>query len=352
MQAVESKRKQRPNINCVGNFLRKSCSAKRVVRIDKNISNEVVDAHSDMASDTAKAMKATSLLNNAVMLHDFAVAFIHFSPSFTKFSCSLVNTMPGVSPDCLPRAIEAPAVVYFHLLIENDSPSNTPSTGFVRTPDRKNSTEVNNKLHHLSPPSLDMPRVTVMLNLWKRIGRYHICLHTYVMDKAVFCRVITLSSTKVKLFQIHARGYKVSKNFDNIVAPTKYLRMRMLSFPKGILLRMDLKRNESFLVVAQETAKNAIMAGAVAQVEGLMNHQEQGLMMLAYSVQVARLMDEEQKCQNSATGFLATIKFITCFKRYHSSGDCLPTKFPISPSRPLKLPVPTAMGQKRSKIKC
>ncbi|KAL4559307.1 hypothetical protein LXL04_031445 [Taraxacum kok-saghyz] len=45
-------------------------------------------------------------------------------------------------------------------------------------------------------------------------------------------------------------------------------------------------------------------------------------------------------------------KFITCFKRYHSSGDCLPTKFPISPSRPLKLPVPTAMGQKRSKIKC
>ncbi|KAL4569482.1 hypothetical protein LXL04_025120 [Taraxacum kok-saghyz] len=33
------------------------------------------------------------------------------------------------------------------------------------------------------------------------------------------------------------------------------------------------------------------------------------------------------------------------------SGDCLPTKFPISPSRPLKLPVPTAMGQKRSKIK-
>ncbi|KAL4566229.1 hypothetical protein LXL04_030341 [Taraxacum kok-saghyz] len=46
------------------------------------------------------------------------------------------------------------------------------------------------------------------------------------------------------------------------------------------------------------------------------------------------------------------LKFITRFKRYHSSEDCLPTKFPISPSRPLKLPVPAVMGQKRSKIKC
>ncbi|KAL4560939.1 hypothetical protein LXL04_033096 [Taraxacum kok-saghyz] len=27
--------------------------------------------------------------------------------------------------------------------------------------------------------------------------------------------------------------------------------------------------------------------------------------------------------------------FITRFKRYHSTGDCLPKRFPISPSRPL-----------------
>ncbi|KAL4563128.1 hypothetical protein LXL04_027161 [Taraxacum kok-saghyz] len=36
-----------------------------------------------------------------------------------------------------------------------------------------------------------------------------------------------------------------------------------------------------------------------------------------------------------AIPFSLTMLFITRFKRYHSTGDCLPKRFPISPSRPL-----------------
>ncbi|GKA24486.1 hypothetical protein Tco_0710519 [Tanacetum coccineum] len=47
------------NINFVGKLKRKSSSAKRVVRIDKNINSDVVDVNSDMASDIANMVKAS-----------------------------------------------------------------------------------------------------------------------------------------------------------------------------------------------------------------------------------------------------------------------------------------------------
>lgn len=119
---VEINKAQIPISNRLGRLTRKSFSAKRAVRIDKNTNNAVVDANSEMASDIAKIVNPTSFLNKgapvvsldppgtviaaantivvistAVMLHDSDVVFIHFSPSFNKFSCSLVNTISGVS---------------------------------------------------------------------------------------------------------------------------------------------------------------------------------------------------------------------------------------------------------------
>ncbi|KAL7591478.1 hypothetical protein Lser_V15G33250 [Lactuca serriola] len=127
---VEINKAQIPISNRLGRLTRKSISAKRAVRMDKNTSNAVLDANSEIASDIAKIEKAMSFLNKgapvvslvppgtviaaantivvisaAVMLHDSAVVFIHFSPSFTKFPCSLVNNISGVSLKMFSRVM-------------------------------------------------------------------------------------------------------------------------------------------------------------------------------------------------------------------------------------------------------
>ncbi|GKB74167.1 hypothetical protein Tco_0935579 [Tanacetum coccineum] len=122
MEIAESNKVQRPISNRLGKLTKKSSSAKRAVRIDRNTNNAVLDAISEIAYDTAKIANAMFFVNKgmpvsellppgtviaaantmvvisaAVMLHDSAVVFIHCSPSFTKFSCSLVNIISGVS---------------------------------------------------------------------------------------------------------------------------------------------------------------------------------------------------------------------------------------------------------------
>ncbi|KAJ9550918.1 hypothetical protein OSB04_014963 [Centaurea solstitialis] len=60
---VEKNRVYIPKIIRLGNRIRKSCSAKRAVRIDENINSEVQDVNSDIASDIAKIVKAILFLN-------------------------------------------------------------------------------------------------------------------------------------------------------------------------------------------------------------------------------------------------------------------------------------------------
>ncbi|PWA59554.1 hypothetical protein CTI12_AA390800 [Artemisia annua] len=118
---VERNNRKRAISNRLGKLSKKSF-ANRAVRIDKNTNSEVEAENREIASDIAKIVKVICFLNRgmpvswllppgtviaaantivtisaAVMLHDSAVAFIHFSPSFTKFACSLVNTISGVS---------------------------------------------------------------------------------------------------------------------------------------------------------------------------------------------------------------------------------------------------------------
>ena len=66
MADVEINNAQRPTINRLGKLNKKSCSEKRVVRIDKNTSNVIVDVNSETASDIAKIMKAISCVNKGV----------------------------------------------------------------------------------------------------------------------------------------------------------------------------------------------------------------------------------------------------------------------------------------------
>ncbi|KAJ9550900.1 hypothetical protein OSB04_014945 [Centaurea solstitialis] len=63
---VESNNAQKSIISLLGKLIKKSCSAKRAVRTDKNTSNAVVDVNSDIASDAAKMMKAMSFLNKGM----------------------------------------------------------------------------------------------------------------------------------------------------------------------------------------------------------------------------------------------------------------------------------------------
>ncbi|KAJ9536756.1 LOW QUALITY PROTEIN: hypothetical protein OSB04_un000060 [Centaurea solstitialis] len=58
---VEKNRVYIPKIIRLGNRIRKSCSAKRAVRIDENNNSEVQDVNSDIASDIAKIVKAVLL---------------------------------------------------------------------------------------------------------------------------------------------------------------------------------------------------------------------------------------------------------------------------------------------------
>lgn len=58
---VERNNMVRPIISFVGNLKRKSCSAKRAVRIDKNINNDVTPVNNDIASEIANIVNATLL---------------------------------------------------------------------------------------------------------------------------------------------------------------------------------------------------------------------------------------------------------------------------------------------------
>ncbi|KAJ0800116.1 hypothetical protein HanPI659440_Chr03g0099291 [Helianthus annuus] len=63
MAVVESNKEQRPIIRRLGKRTRKSCSAKRAVRIDKNTNSAVADENSEIASAIAKTVKAVSFIN-------------------------------------------------------------------------------------------------------------------------------------------------------------------------------------------------------------------------------------------------------------------------------------------------
>lgn len=66
MAVVDSINAQRPIISRLGKMTRKSLSSKLPVRIDKNISNAVLDANSEIESDTAKIVKAISFVNTGM----------------------------------------------------------------------------------------------------------------------------------------------------------------------------------------------------------------------------------------------------------------------------------------------
>lgn len=116
MVAIEISNKMRPHMSFNGNDTRKSLSAYREVRIDRNISIEAVEVNNDMAFDMAKttkddlltktglpvslllppgswkaAEKTTVAIRVATKAHDSAVFFIHCSPLILSPSCSSLN---------------------------------------------------------------------------------------------------------------------------------------------------------------------------------------------------------------------------------------------------------------------
>ncbi|PWA79849.1 hypothetical protein CTI12_AA202540 [Artemisia annua] len=66
MVPIERKSVTRPNISFIGNDATKSRSAKRDVRMDKNVSIEADDKNKDMASATTKATKDSFRLNMGI----------------------------------------------------------------------------------------------------------------------------------------------------------------------------------------------------------------------------------------------------------------------------------------------
>jgi len=120
MVAIEISNKIKPHMSFSGNDLRKSLSAYRDVRIDKNININAVEVNNDIASEMAKmtkhafltkmglpllstapgswnvAEKATVAIRVATRAHDSAVFVIHFSPLLLNASCSSLNNTWGV----------------------------------------------------------------------------------------------------------------------------------------------------------------------------------------------------------------------------------------------------------------
>ena len=131
IDVMEMNRVRRPIINLFGKAYRKSSSAYRAVRIDKNVRMAAVDEKRERASETAKMMKAfstvkigyplspfppgtvmaaaktTVAMSAATTEHEFAVSFIHFSPSITRSLCASVNTIEGVFPSPLVTSLYA-----------------------------------------------------------------------------------------------------------------------------------------------------------------------------------------------------------------------------------------------------
>lgn len=123
IDAMERNKLIRPIINLFGRVKRKSASAQRELRMDKNINTEAVDAHKEREFAKANRIKGFCLLNmgnplsvllppgiviaeakptvaisTAAIMPEFAVSFSHFSPSATRSLCSSVNTIAGVFP--------------------------------------------------------------------------------------------------------------------------------------------------------------------------------------------------------------------------------------------------------------
>lgn len=124
--AMETNRDVKPTISLKGSNLRKSLSAYRDVRMDRNINMDVEAANNEIAFDIAKtlkdislnrignpllsslppgkvnaAVKTTVVISVATRVHDSAVFFIHASPCIRKSLCSSVNRAWGVFPDLL-----------------------------------------------------------------------------------------------------------------------------------------------------------------------------------------------------------------------------------------------------------
>ena len=124
--AIEKKRVERPMIIFLGKDSRKSSSAKRDVRIPKNIKTEVEEENRDRASDIIKSMNNFSCKNigmpeswplppgtvktaaNIIVImrapatvQEVDVSFIHCSPSFIKSLWLFVNNSLGVKPSLL-----------------------------------------------------------------------------------------------------------------------------------------------------------------------------------------------------------------------------------------------------------
>lgn len=120
---METNNAKSPNISLEGNDTRKSSSAYLDVKIDKKITIDVEEEHSATASDrinilnqfifrrigspdtslfppgTVKAAaKTTVAINVATSIHDVAVSFIHFSPSFRNSLCPFVKSSCATSP--------------------------------------------------------------------------------------------------------------------------------------------------------------------------------------------------------------------------------------------------------------
>ena len=115
MVAIDTKSNIRPVMSFKGNDMRKSLSAYREVRIDRNIRTEAVEENNDIAFNVANTTKlglfsktalplsstppgswkaaenTTVAIKVATRAHDSAVFFIHASPLTLKFSCSSVN---------------------------------------------------------------------------------------------------------------------------------------------------------------------------------------------------------------------------------------------------------------------
>lgn len=121
MDVMERNKVTKPIINLFGREYRKSPSEYRAVRMDKNINKEAVDEKRERASETAntinavlvekigkplsllfppgtvmEAAKAIVAMRAAATVQEFAVSFIHCSPSLIKSLCSVENSTAGV----------------------------------------------------------------------------------------------------------------------------------------------------------------------------------------------------------------------------------------------------------------
>ena len=119
--AIERIRVERPTIIFLGKDLRKSSSAERGVRMQRNINNEAEAESRDRASDIIKTIKPFSFkkvgvpescllppgiviaavnimvtIRAATTVQEDVVPFIHFSPSFTNSLWLSVNNSRAV----------------------------------------------------------------------------------------------------------------------------------------------------------------------------------------------------------------------------------------------------------------